>query len=133
MTAIKLPRDQENEIAATLLGLLIGSPEKWSEGTYRFYWASDYGDCGTLQFIRASFWIANGFFFFHLDQPEEVRFRFMNKFRLWRAVRAASRVADRERHAAKVKRLRAALSVPTPEPDVLDATEITYTPGSWMQ
>jgi len=143
MTAIKLPRDQENDIVEALLRRLTERPEVWSDGVYTFDWTPPPVKTGNtwddaLQDLdsllnRVGLWTANGFAGFRLQSPCRMRFRLKNKWRLWRAVKAVRALKAAERFAKQSEAIRTALSVPTPEPDVLDATEIAYTPEGWMQ
>jgi len=88
---------------------------------------------------RPAFWISNGFLFFQLHRPNEIQFRFLNKVRLWFAVR---RVLKMNRNVAGNETVKMCLKhldkvVPPASAnkaidyDTLSEEIIDYSPGGW--
>lgn len=143
---MKFTRRQENKIVADLLRLLTERPGDWIDSRWTTSLVQPIQNTGnaladSLQFFSSlhnslEFWTGNGFFFFKLYRPIIVKFRLMNKLRLWRAVKAVRRKIAADQMARNVDRLRTAMQMPPAAETadkVLDADTINYTPEGWMQ
>lgn len=144
MNATQLSKPDEKLITERLLTMLA-TPEHWTADNYTLDYVGPAADeIDPIQnpaawlksyYQRISLWTCSGFGFFKIYRPVEVKFRFRNKWKLWRAVKAVQ-CECKARHAAEqMKRIQKSLDLPTPPStsDVLDATEISYKAGSWIE
>lgn len=151
---MKVPRSDEQLLVERLANLLSSTPDMWEKGNCTLqmkYIPPPVDPASSLMekliawelnldmYRTPAFWISNGFMFFKLYRPVEIEFRFLNKVRLWLAVRRVlkmlRRTAANEHVKICLEQLDKAIQ-PVPakaeiDYDTLSAEVIDYTPGGW--